>query len=310
MLLHEGFQRAAQRHRDRVAVESPDGRRMSYAELDRLAGLLAQHLNGLGVGPGDRVGFCLWKSIDSIAAILGILKAGAVYVPLDPAAPAPRNAGILADCEVSAALVGASFRDALSDELAAVGWEPPLLVVDQEHERPLAAALEVALGSESGPEVGPGPLPEADPDDLAYILYTSGSTGKPKGVMVSHRNALGFVDWCDDLFEPRPDDRFSSHAPLHFDLSILDVHLSLRSGATLVLVEEDLGKDPVRLGEFIAERRLTVWYSAPSILALMARRGNLAELDLSSLRLVLFAGEVFPISHLRELHRIMTRSDG
>jgi amino acid adenylation domain-containing protein len=139
------------------------------------------------------------------------------------------------------------------------------------------------------------------PADLAYILYTSGSTGKPKGVMLSHENGVSYVDWCTEVFDPTPEDRFSSHAPFHFDLSILDIHVPLRHGATLVLVGEDVGKAPEPLAALIAEQRISVWYSAPSILAMLAQFGRLAEHDYSALRLVLFAGEVFAVKHLRSL---------
>jgi non-ribosomal peptide synthetase component F len=123
----------------------------------------------------------------------------------------------------------------------------------------------------------------AAPADLAYILYTSGSTGRPKGVMLSHENATSFVDWCSSVFEPREDDRFSSHAPLHFDLSILDLHVSLKHGAAVVLVADEVGKDPQKLAPWIAEQKITIWYSAPSILSLLAQYGNLARHDYAAL---------------------------
>jgi non-ribosomal peptide synthetase component F len=94
--------------------------------------------------------------------------------------------------------------------------------------------------------------PKPRPTDLAYILYTSGSTGKPKGVMLSHENGVSYVDWCTEVFEPHENDRFSSHAPFHFDLSILDIHVPLKHGATLVLIGEDIGKDLERLAALIA----------------------------------------------------------
>src|SRR5262249_20710643 len=95
------------------------------------------------------------------------------------------------------------------------------------------------------------------------------------------------------------------HAPLHFDLSILDIHLALKHGATLVLIPDDVGKDPQRLAPFIAEQHISVWYSAPSVLSLLAQFGRLDKYDFSQLRLVLFAGEVFPVRHLRALSKLL-----
>jgi acyl-coenzyme A synthetase/AMP-(fatty) acid ligase len=127
--------------------------------------------------------------------------------------------------------------------------------------------------------------------------------------MVSHRNAISFVGWAADVFQARPEDRFSSHAPFHFDLSILDIYVPLSCGASVALIDEQLGKDPVRLGEFIEQWQLTVWYSTPSVLTLLAQYGRLAERDLSSLRTILFAGEVFPIKHLRALKALVPAPD-
>jgi acyl-coenzyme A synthetase/AMP-(fatty) acid ligase len=120
--------------------------------------------------------------------------------------------------------------------------------------------------------------------------------------MLTHRCALSFVQWCAEAFAPSPSDRFSSHAPFHFDLSILDLYVPLSHGATLVLIDEELGREPRALAPFIAERRLTVWYSVPSILAMLAQYGRLERYDFGALRLVLFAGEVFPVPQLRQLH--------
>jgi len=188
-------------------------------------------------------------------------------------------------------------------ELEKLGTAPRLFVLG---ETAGGAALRRALDDAEAERPAPvGITTTPAPQDLAYILYTSGSTGKPKGVMLSHENAASFVDWCSEVFAPQTSDRFSSHAPFHFDLSILDIHLPLKHGATLVLVTEDIGKDPVRLAPLIAEQRITCWYSAPSILSLLAQYGKLASYDYSALRLVLFAGEVFPIKHLRTLTNLL-----
>jgi acyl-coenzyme A synthetase/AMP-(fatty) acid ligase len=119
--------------------------------------------------------------------------------------------------------------------------------------------------------------------------------------MLTHRAALCFIDWCSSVFKPGPNDVVSSHAPLHFDLSIHDVFVAIKHGARLVLIGEDLGRDPLKLAEVIAREKVSIWYSTPSILGLLANYGKLHRYDYSALRLVLFAGEVFPIPQLRAI---------
>jgi amino acid adenylation domain-containing protein len=249
------------------------------------------------------VGIYVRKSIDAVTSIFGILKAGATYVPVDPAAPAARNAYILSDCSVKALIVEERFVKDLCTEFEKTGAQPHLLALESHsHNLSLQEWLDRADADD------PAPLTETSmpsADDLAYILYTSGSTGKPKGVCLSHTNAISFVNWCSDTFAPTEDDRFSSHAPLHFDLSILDLYLPIKHGATVFLIGEELGKNPPGMVELIADRQLTVWYSTPSVLTLLVEYGNLARYDNLSLRLVLFAGEVFPIKHLRRLREIL-----
>src|SRR2546429_7698195 len=137
--------------------------------------------------------------------------------------------------------------------------------------------------------------------DLAYILFTSGSTGTPKGVMLSHLNALTFVNWGFDTFAITAQDRLSNHAPFNFDLSVFDIFVAVKAGAAISLVPEGLAVYPMELSSFIQDQRITVWYSVPMVLTLLQSRGKLEERDLSALRLVLFAGEVFPTKHLRAL---------
>ena len=302
-LLHEGFEHAARRDPDRIAVVEPGVGRISYGALAALSDRLRDYLRSVGVRHGDRVGIYLPKSIDAVAAIYGILKAGAAYVPVDPGAPATRNAFIMQNCGVAALIVDRRFVDAFRAAFEAADGKrvPPLLCLDS---RPAGAGLNEALRGAPADSL-PAPPAASAPDDLAYILYTSGSTGKPKGVMLSHENAVSFVDWCSETFEPTSDDRFSSHAPFHFDLSILDIHVAFKHGATLVLIGEDIGKDPANLAKLIATERISCWYSAPSILSLLAQYGDLAQNDYGALRMVLFAGEVFPIKHLRRLMELV-----
>ena len=297
--LHEYLQHSANACPQKVAIEDGD-LSITYGELDSLSNRVCGHLKSLGVLPGDRVGIYLPKSIDAVAAMHGIMKAGAAYVPVDPSAPPSRNAFIHHDCSVRVALVHARFETGYRQAFAELGPLPVLLMVAEAAEGP-------GLGTLSSREHN-GTAPTA-PDYLAYILYTSGSTGKPKGVMLTHRNATSFVDWCSETFAPEVSDRCSSHAPFHFDLSILDIYLALKHGCTLVLIPDGLGKEPVGLAPFIAEKQISVWYSAPSILGLLAQFGKLQQYDFSELRLVLFAGEVFPVKHLRALKQLVPHPD-
>lgn len=301
--LHQLLERAAERWPQNVAVQAPSGATVSYAELTALSARVCDRLARLGAGAGERVGICLPKSIDAVAAIFGALKAGAAYVPVDAQAPPARNAYIFSDCGVKAIVVEAPFADALRNQMAGKGPLPSFITVERADDgRCLDEAL--AAQQQTTPEAGGADGPN-NLDDLAYILYTSGSTGSPKGVMLSHRNALSFVDWCGRTFEPTERDRFSSHAPFHFDLSILDIFVPLMHGAMLVLIDHETGKDPAHLAALIAEQKITIWYSTPSILSLLVQHGDLSDRDCSSLRTVLFAGEVFPVKHLRMLKELL-----
>jgi non-ribosomal peptide synthetase component F len=119
--------------------------------------------------------------------------------------------------------------------------------------------------------------------------------------MISHRTILTFVNWARDEFKLGPQDRITSHAPLHFDLSTFDLYASVKAGATIVLVGENLAALPVQMVDLLQKERITVTYLVPSILSFMVNYGKLDAHDLSSLRTVLFAGEVFPIKYLRRL---------
>jgi L-proline---[L-prolyl-carrier protein] ligase len=291
MRLDELLVASAARTPEAVAAMDVAGNAVSYKDLDKFADDVARALVSLGVGKGDRVGLCVPKSIGALVSVFGILKAGAAYVPVDYSAPAQRNGFIFNNCEVKAIVAFGANVDALHGELGHEGWS--------RHPFPLSGAgmdgLLILVPERSGRASAPAER------DLAYILYTSGSTGLPKGVMHSHATAMSFVDWCSEEFKPTPRDRFSSHAPFHFDLSILDIYVPIKHGASVVLIGSDAGKQPGTLSKLIAERRITVWYSTPSILRMLVEHGKLEAFDCSSLRLVLFAGEVFPIKHLRAL---------
>lgn len=298
---------SALRSPNAVAVEDLSDGSLTYAEFDALTDRVRDRLRQLGVRRGDRVGVYLRKSIDAYAVMIGTMKAGGAYVPVDVGAPAWRSAFILSNCTVKVVVLDADVAEPWRAETEKVGEVPSFVVLESVGGgRGLVKALD-ALDAVTMAEARR--TESLQPDELAYILYTSGSTGKPKGVMLSHRNAVAYVDWCSMVFTPTEQDRFSSHAPFHFDLSILDLYVPLKHGAAVVLIDAEQGKAPLGLALLIAERRLTVWYSTPTILTLLAQSGRMERHDYSTLRVVLFAGEVFPAKHLREVKGRLPRAD-
>jgi amino acid adenylation domain-containing protein len=275
--------RAAERLADRPALVAPDGQ-LTYAELELAAARAATALRELGVRPGDRVAVWAPKSARTAAMLYAAMRARAAYVPIDPLSPPGRAAKVLRDC-------GARVLCADGRRLeAAEAVDGP-------------AALDVAT------EVGDLDLTPAHrgaESDLAYILYTSGSTGTPKGVMLTHRNALAFVEWAVHRFGVSSEDRLSSHAPLHFDLSIFDLYGAAMAGAPVHLLEPGEEALGASMAGAIRRAAITVWYSVPS--ALVALCAAARPDDLISLRTVLFAGEVFPMKHLRRLRELVPRA--
>lgn len=291
--LHQLLDTAAAAHPNRLAIEDPGRGQLRYAQLQGATVELAGALAAQGVGVGDRVGLYLQKSLASIVSLFAILRNGAAYVPVDATAPVSRNCYIFRDCAVRALIVEQKYLEALLLE-----WGSTEGVVTRELALFHPHGLQLVLVT-----FPPGGLDHDTPPGLAYILYTSGSTGKPKGVMHTHSSALAFVEWCAVEFDISAQDRFSSHAPLHFDLSIFDVFVALRFGAALVLIGESAGKQPLVLADMIHQENISVWYSTPSILRLLVEFGRLGERDYSHLRLVLFAGETYPVKQFLQLRQ-------
>lgn len=305
-LLHQLLSDSADRDPGAVAVRHDD-RELSYGELERRSNQLAHGLLSGGVRPGDRIGLHLAKSLDAIVSLFGVLKAGACYVPIDASNPPSRLADIARQCEMRCIVASPATAPKLSHEaFEATTLEWLVLAGDRpdDWDAPLRCTT---LEDELQDRPHDAPALRGTDQDLAYVLFTSGSTGRPKGVMLSHRNALTFVDWSCERFDVQPSDRLSNHAPLNFDLSIFDVFAAIKAGARVVLVPEGLSMFPIRLADFIERERITIWYSVPSILRNLLARGQLADHDLAALRLVLFAGEVFPVRHLRDLMRVLPK---
>jgi amino acid adenylation domain-containing protein len=296
---------------ERAAVVEPaqpavvdGGRTLTYEQLERAANRLARLLRELGVERGDRVGVYLDKSAQAVIALYGCLQAGAAYVPLDRDSPPERLAMIAGDAGLRH-LVTAGEASEGAAALAAAAGAAAVVSLDCDPVAPpgLVTAGPEALAAQDDSACGV----EGRSSDLAYLLYTSGSTGRPKGVALSHGNALAFVEWAVAEFGVSRGDRLASHAPFHFDLSVFDLYAAASAGATLVLVSREESVFPYTLARLIGDREISVWYSAPSALVRLVATGALEQVELPRLRLVLFAGEVFPLPRLRELRRLLPR---
>lgn len=269
------------------------GDALSYSELDEASNQLAHALLEHGLRQQDRVGIYMHKSLELGTAIYGVLKAGGVFVPLDPFLPLERLTFILEDCDVrhvvsSDALAGPLSRAAASRSFRTYGVAADLPT-------PTLTWEEVRSHPVTPPEVW------LIDQDLAYIMYTSGSTGQPKGMMHTHHGSVSYARWGALHVGLRREDRVASHAPLHFDLSIFDFFSTAQAGGTVVLVPEPVTKFPASWTEYIESERISVVFTVPFTLIDMLERGAMEQRDLSSLRWILFGGEPFPPKHLRSL---------
>ena len=271
--LHEMVAVTAQRSPTAIAV-SFDDREMTYAELDRRADALAHRLQRLGVGRDSIVAVLLDRSEDLVVALLGVLKAGGAFMPLDPAQPTNR---------IAAMLTGAPGV--------------PVCVTHRRHLQRLAGFTghPLCLDLASTPVVEDGVVAPAGTtsDSLAYVIHTSGSTGVPKGALNTHGGIRNVLLWMQGNYRLTAKDRVLHHTPVTFDASVAEIFLPLIVGARLVIAQPEGHKDPAYLVRTIAERSITqVVHVAPSIL-----RSFLAEPALTScvgLRRVTCGGEVLP----------------
>jgi L-proline---[L-prolyl-carrier protein] ligase len=290
MVLTELIRNSAKINPRGLAVIDPDGS-ITYSELDMLANRLAGAFIKLGVQAGDRVGIWINKSIKAVAAMQGVLRVGAVYVPLDPQAPPSRIKTIIKDCEMHV-LVSSHDRIAtIRDEICDLS----VVYIDSKKQQDEICWNDL----ESFPDIFSSP--HANENDMAYILYTSGSTGIPKGVCISHLNALAFIRWAAQILKADSSDRFSNHAPFHFDLSVLDLYVPFLVGASVSIIPDGVSYMPRKLIDFILKEKITIWYSVPSVLILMMDEGDFLEIQNNPIRVIIFAGEPFPVKHLRRL---------
>lgn len=286
--LRSGFlRRAAERPEAPCLVVR--GTAHSYGEVEQAARLWAGAIVGAIGRPAIRVGVHGARSLVSHAGVLAALCSGGAFVPLNPFFPSERTREMIAQAGLDAIICEAKTLPALMLALDGVA-DPPLLILPDCDRVPEGAPDALAAGdiAAGAPLAG---LPPLLAGDLAYLLFTSGSTGRPKGVPITHANALHFVDFATAHYAVSADDRFSQTFDQTFDLSVFDLFVAWESGASVYVMQS---LDLIAPARFIAANALTIWFSVPSIPALMRRKGTLKPGALPSLRLSLFCGEPLP----------------
>ncbi|MEW1761991.1 amino acid adenylation domain-containing protein [Streptomyces cyaneofuscatus] len=277
--LHRAFEATARRHPGRIAVSAPDAT-LTYAELDARAERVAEALRARGVGPGTLVGLCAGRNSALVTGLLGILKAGAAYVPLDPAYPDSRVRLLLADTEVPVVVATSETASVVA------GPEREVLLVDQPD------------SAEAGADTRPAR--DAAADDVAYVIHTSGSTGTPKGVLVEHRQVLRLFEVCEELFRFGPTDVWTLFHSASFDFSVWELWGALLHGGRLVVVPLETARSPELLLDLLHTERVTVLNQTPSafrglIAADAARPARFGP----ALRAVVLGGERLDVGMLR-----------
>ncbi len=267
-LLHRYFERQVRRTPHSPAIECA-GETLTYLELDAYSNRIAHALLERGVSTGHFVAILLPKSPRLFAAILGVLKAGAAYVPLAPSFPGERITAILDDCDARVIISEDATWSMFRDQIAR-----PALLLDSEAD----------FVAEQPTERLPTQDLELSSSPLCYVIYTSGSTGQPKGVMVEHRNVAAFIEGMRQTYELDARDRVYQGFSVAFDASVEEIWAALATGATLVVPTEEIARSPADAAEFIETNRITYFSTIPTFLSMI-------DAELPTVRTLVLGGE-------------------
>ncbi|HEY5812704.1 MAG TPA: amino acid adenylation domain-containing protein [Terrimicrobiaceae bacterium] len=274
-LLHELFSAQARKNPNRPAIIS-DSQSLSFGELDNLSNRLAAKLRSLGATSNTLVAVVMEKGWEQIVAVLGILRAGAAYLPIDAGLPNDRIQKLLKNGEATIALTQPRY-------LGATEWPAgvrPLALREEEINAfpPLTEELDISS------------------EQLAYVIYTSGSTGEPKGVMIDHRGAVNTILDINSRFAVTAADRMLALSSLSFDLSVYDIFGSLGAGAAMVIPKAESTRDPSNWADLLNRHKVTIWNSVPALMDLLADYlGGHPQAEPRSLRLALLSGDWIPL---------------
>lgn len=285
--LPERFAQRVRAHGDAPAVTGiaagGERRTLTYAELDARANRLANTLCERGARRGELVALCLPRGVDLVIGVLAVLKAGAAYLPIEPAHPAERTGLLLADASPCLLVTDRAGAVALSG----VDGPAEVLVLDSECDQ-----ADVAAATSDPPDV------PVHPDDLAYVIYTSGSTGRPKGVEVTHANVVRLLTATEDDYRFGPDDVWACVHSYAFDVSVWEIWGALLHGGRLVMVPHETTRSPWELATVLADEGVTVLNQTPSAFGNLVELTGEPVLDRLRVRVVVFAGEKLDVAML------------
>jgi amino acid adenylation domain-containing protein len=274
-LVQQLFETQAQRTPDAIAVVSEQGR-ISYCELNQRANQLAHYLRMLGVESEVPIGICMHRSIDMIIGLLGIVKAGAAYVPLDPTYPQERLAFMLEDAQVSVILTQSALEQKLPEHQAQV------------------ICLDTDWGA-IAQQSQENPILHSTPEDVIYIIYTSGSTGKPKGVAVEHRAVIRLVV-DTNYIQIESSDVMAQVSNCSFDAATFEIWGALLNGAQLVMIDKEIALAPQAFAGLLEQQKITILFLTTALFNLFAREVPSA---FHSLKCLLFGGEAVDVKWVR-----------
>lgn len=275
-LLHSPFAEFAPRRPELPAVIS-SGKTLTYGELSSRAKQVGRRLQVLGVRPNTLVAVVMEKGWEQVVAVMGILEAGAAYLPVNPDLPKERLWFLIENGQVEYVLTQPWLNTTLE-------W-PEVVQRFCIEIKTSEDLINTQLDSKQGP------------DDLAYVIFTSGSTGQPKGVMIDHRGALNTIMDINQRFNVEPQDRVLALSSLSFDLSVYDIFGALAAGGTIVIPDDSAIRDPAHWAELMRRHNVTIWNTAPALMEMLIEylEGRQERLP-DSLRLVMLSGDWIPVN--------------
>ena len=299
--LHDVVAESAQRSPNSAAFTC-NTQKLTYAELDRQSNQLGQLLTKEGLQPGDRVGVFMPRCIETAIAVYGVLKAGGVFVPVDPAMPAGGVRSLITNCGIRFLISHSKKQKTLEQLFERQSAVSCVIGVDQQFlsQNSLKTLPWEAIANAPDHAINPNSN-QIRPQDPAYIMYSSGSTGSPKGITHSHESGLAYARLSVATYDVTPNDVIANHSPINFDMSTFGYFSSCYAGATTAIIPAAHTKAPASLAKLISQQQVTIWYSVPLALVQLLLNGSLDNYKMNHLRWVLYGGEPFSPRHLKRL---------